>query len=204
MKVYKEFDQQSGEWFRMKLGKVGGTDLKKLMSTSNLDLMDELIGQEGSGMHEETFTSAAMQRGIDMEPVVRKLFIKMHPEISIKEVGLCVSDEFPNNCLSPDGLSECETVAIEIKCPSTKKHVKYLRQGGIHSDYKWQIVNYFFINPKLERLYCISFDDRYKPKPYQEFVVTRAEVEAHLAEAKDACVKFWAKYEKYKSEILSI
>jgi hypothetical protein len=198
---HKEFDQQSGEWFRLKLGKVGGTAMKKLMSSSNLDLIDELIAQEGSGLHEETYTSAAMQRGIDLEPMVRKLFIKVHPEIKIKEVGLLISEQYPEICCSPDGITDCDTVSIEIKCPSTKKHVQYIRQGGIMSEYKYQVLNYFFVNPKLERLFCISFDDRYKPKPYCEYLVKREDVAADLVVLEDAVQKFIKKLNEYKSKI---
>ncbi len=199
---YKEFDQQSGKWLQMKLGKVGGTGMKKLMSKNNLELIDELIAQEGSGLHEETFTTAAMQRGIDLEPTVRKLFTKMHPDIPIQEVGLLVSEEYPIICNSPDGITDCDTVAIEIKCPGTKKHVQYIRQGGFMSDYKYQVLSYFFINPKLERLYCISFDDRYKPKPYCEYLVRREEVEAELQVMTEAVGKFIKKLNEYKSKII--
>jgi hypothetical protein len=198
---HKEFDQMSGEWFRMKLGKVGGTGMKKLMSASNLDLIDELIAEDGSGLHEEGYTSAAMQRGIDLEPTVRKLFIKLHPEITILEIGLLISVKYPLICCSPDGLSACDTIALEIKCPSTRKHVQYIRQGGIMSDYKYQVLNYFFVNPKLERLYCISFDDRFKPKPYCEYLVKRSDVEAQLIELEAAVIKFLKKLEEYKLKI---
>lgn len=201
MKKYTEFDQQSGEWLRMKLGKIGGTAAKKLMGTSDLDLVDELIAEIGSGMHEATYTTPAMQRGIDLEPTVRKLFRKMHPELDIEEVGLLVSSENEGHCCSPDGLSKDDTVALEIKCPGTKTHVKYIRMGGIMTDYKWQCVNYFFVNPKLERLFCISFDDRYKPKPYQEFIVRREDVAAELAEFSARSEKFWKKLLEYKSKI---
>jgi len=201
MKKYKEFDQQSGEWLRMKLGKIGGTGAKRMMGTSDLDLMDELIAEMGSGIHEDTYTTAAMQRGIDLEPTVRNLFRKMHPEIELEEVGLLVSSENEGHCCSPDGISTDATVSIEIKCPTTKTHVKYIRMGGIMTDYKWQCVNYFFVNPKLEKLYCISFDDRYKPRPYQEFIITREMVSNEIAEFAAKSEKFWKKLNEYKSKI---
>lgn len=201
MKKYKEFDQQSGEWFRMKIGKIGGTAAKKMMGNTELDLVDELIAEMGSGIREETYMSAAMQRGVDLEPAVRNLFKKLHPEIEIEEVGLLVSSENEGHCCSPDGISKDDTIAIEIKCPSTKNHVKYIRMGGIMTDYKWQLVNYFFVNPKLQKLYCITFDDRFKPRPCQEFVITRDDVKEQLLEFAAKSEKFWKKLNDYKSKI---
>jgi hypothetical protein len=84
---YKQFDQQSAKWFEAKLGKIGGTRLKQVFSTNNLDLVDELIAEIGSGMHPENFVTAAMQRGIDLEPTVRRIFARLH-DLEVEEIGL--------------------------------------------------------------------------------------------------------------------
>lgn len=202
MKEYNEFMQGSGEWLHAKIGKIGGTGLKKVFSASFLDLIDELISQIGSNSHEENYITTAMQRGIDLEPYVRDLFQKLN-QIEIDQIGLCQSDEFNYLVCSPDGFSKCRTIGIEIKCPSTKNHVKYIRMNKLPGDYNWQVINYFLVNEKCEKMYFISFDDRYKPKPYWQKTITREEIEPMLIEARIKLPIFWEKLESYRKGIES-
>lgn len=201
MKEFNEFYQGSQEWLNAKLGKIGGSKLKKVFAANNLDLIDELLAEVGSGLQEEVFFNSAMKRGVEIEPIARDLFSEIH-DIEIDEIGLCVSDEFPNNVCSPDGFSEDRKIGIEIKCPSTKKHVQYIRQGGVPNDYKYQVLNYFLINEKCEKVYFISYDDRYRPKPYFEVLVNRCDVEHELTEIRTQLAKFWTKFDKYAEQIM--
>jgi hypothetical protein len=198
---YREFDQQSAAWLEAKLGKIGGTRLKQVFSANNLDLVDELIAEQGSGLHPENFVTPAMQRGIDLEPTVRKMFVRLH-NVEIEEIGLCQSDEFPYLVCSPDGFSKCRTIGIEIKCPSTKNHVKTIRQRTVSAEYRYQVLNYFLVNERCDVMYYISFDDRYKPLPYFELRLERKDIEPELTAARMELVKFWDKFMKYQNIIL--
>lgn len=195
-----EFDQQSAAWLIAKLGKIGGTRLKQVFSTNNLDLVDELIAEMGSGITEETYVTAAMQRGIDLEPHVLKMFAKLY-NAELEQPGLCVSDAMPYLVCSPDAFTKCREIGVEVKCPSTKKHVQYIRQGTLPAEYKWQVVNYFLVNEKCKFVYFISFDDRYKPRPYFEILVSRADVHDLIDQALVALPKFWEKVEKYRGVV---
>jgi hypothetical protein len=193
---YKQFDQQSAKWLEAKLGKIGGTRLKQVFSTNNLDLVDELIAELGSGMHPENFVTAAMQRGIDLEPTVRRIFARLH-DLEVEEIGLCQSEEFEFLVCSPDGFSKDRTIGVEIKCPSTKQHVKTIRQRIVPAEYRYQVLNYFLVNEKCQTMYFVSFDDRYKPLPYFELRLLRSDIEPELVAARAEIEKFWIKFSNY-------
>jgi hypothetical protein len=192
-------EQGSQEWLRMRLGKITGTRLKEVFKSDNLPLIDEMIAEIISEEIEENFVNNAMQRGKDLEPVVRDLYTQV-TGIEIEEVGFCLSEENDFLALSPDGFTPDRTGAIEIKCPSTKVHVKYIRQDSIPNEYKYQIFNYFLVNQDLEYLDFISFDDRFKIKPMYVKRIHRNEIQTELyntnAELEKFCTKFLKYYEK--------
>lgn len=192
---YNNFEQGSQEWLSFRLGKIGGSRLKDVFKSDNLTLVDEIIAELGSGEIEESYVSAAMQRGTNLEPYVRDMFQELH-RIVIDEVGICQHDTMPFLVCSPDGFSDDRKIGIEIKCPSTKEHVKTIRQNVIPAQYRYQVENYFIVNEKCEKVYFITFDDRYKPKPYFEIVVYRdqAAIDGTIKQIQ----KFWEKVEKYK------
>jgi len=192
-------EQGSQEWLKMRLGKITGTRLKEVFKSDNLSLVDELTAEIISEVVEENFVNAAMQRGKDLEPIVRDLYTQV-TGIEIEEVGFCLSEENDFLALSPDGFTKDRKGAIEIKCPSTKIHVKYIRQDQLPNEYKYQVYNYFLVNQDLEYLDFVSFDDRFKTKPMYLKRITRDEIQIDLyntsAEVEKFCTKFLKYYEK--------
>ena len=193
-------EQRSEEWLTLRKGKITGTKLKEFFKSSNLDLIDTLISESHCTEEEDSFTNKAMQRGVDYEPVAKDHF-EIINGIEIEEVGFCLSEEYDFLALSPDGFNKDRTIGVEIKCPSTKTHIKYIRMGGYPSEYKYQIFNYFLVNEKLESLYFVSYDDRFPPKPFYQFEIKRESIQDELNQTKEGLEKFWKKYLTYYKEI---
>lgn len=193
-------EQGSQEWLKMRLGKITGTRLKEVFKSDNLSLIDELIAEIISEEIEENYVNTAMQRGKDLEPIVRELYTKV-TGIEIEEIGFCISEENDFLALSPDGFTKDRKGAIEIKCPSTKVHVKYIRQDQIPNDYKYQVYNYFLVNKDLEYLDFISFDNRFKIKPMYVKRITRNEIQEDLEKTFTDLEKFCDKFLKYYEKI---
>ena len=192
--------QGSHEWLKMRLGKITGTRLKEVFKSDNLPLIDEMIAEIISEEIEENYVNAAMQRGNDLEPIVRDLYTQV-TGIEIEEIGFCLSEENDFLALSPDGCTADRKGAIEIKCPSTKVHVKYIRQDQIPNDYKYQVYNYFLVNKDLEYLDFISFDNRFKIKPMYVKRIHRNEILEDLAKTSEDLEKFCTKFLKYYEKI---
>ena len=193
-------EQGSQEWLEMRVGKITGTRLKEVLKKDNLPLIDEMIAEIGVGQQESTWVSPAMQRGSDMEEVAKNLY-SLTKGIEIENIGFCMSFENDYLGLSPDGFTKDRLGAVEIKCPNTKNHVKYIRMDQIPSDYKPQILMYFIVNDKLEWLDFISYDDRYQPKPIWIKRVSRAELENDIEDAKKAINVFLDKFLKYYQKV---
>jgi putative phage-type endonuclease len=193
-------DQGTHEWLQLRLGKITGTRLKKMLAKDNLALLDELIAEEETGLSDDDdFVSEEMQRGIDLEP----LAIQEYSNITGHEVDhpcLIQSSEWPILMMSPDGYIGT-TGAVEIKCPKTKTHIKYIRQGKIPNDYKEQIWAYFMVNPDLQWLDFVSYDPRLTKKPIWILHITREEVAEELLAVASELDKFINKLNSYRNEI---
>ena len=75
----------------------------------------------GYGGH---FTTPATQWGLDTEAealaVYETTMLPFHPEVSVKRMGLLLSQTYPYLCASPDGVRKCGChgdILVEVKCP---------------------------------------------------------------------------------------
>lgn len=195
-------EQRTPEWIEYRIGKITGTRLKEVLRADNLPLLYEMIAEVESKQIEEIPVNKAMQRGIDCEPIVRQMYQDKYNEI-IEEVGFCLSDENDYLALSPDGFTLDRKGAIEIKCPSTKTHVKYILDDKIPTDYLPQVCMYFIVNTELEWLDFVTYDDRFPSIPMYVIHVTREDIADKIFEYKTKIDKFTEKFEKYYSKLSS-
>jgi putative phage-type endonuclease len=129
--------------------------------------MMELLCQRLTGNREDSFTSAAMQRGTELEPIARSAY-EAEKGLFVTECGLVDHPEIEGFAASPDGLVGDEGL-MEIKCPNTAQHISFLQTGKPDTRYQWQML------AQMEctgRQWCdfVSFDDRL-PEPLQLAIV---------------------------------
>ena len=194
--------QGSEEWLKMRLGKITGTKLKEVFKPDNLPLIYKMIAEIDSEEIEETFTTKQMQRGKDLEPIAREIYQQVK-DIEIEEIGFCLSDSNDYLAYSTDGFTKDRKGGIEIKCPNTETHVKYISQNQIPNEYKSQVHTAFLVNEKLEWLDFVSFDPRFKSKPMFIKRIERTEIDSILQQTKIELNKFITKFEKYYKKVLS-
>jgi hypothetical protein len=159
--------QREPEWHEIKHAKIGGTKGGVKEKTLLPDIVAELT--EPFVYVEDGFVNDAMMRGIMMEDEARtKLEFELF--IDFKECGWLQSEENDLLGISPDGITECETIQCEIKCPSPKKHMEQVLSEDILSDYIDQLIHAFVVNPKLEKHYFCSYrpENTLKPIWYRE------------------------------------
>lgn len=203
MKIFKDIKQGSPEWFNLKLGKITGSRVKDVLKTDNLSLVDELIAEIITEQMEECYQSFEMQRGSELEPIARKAYEEFKG-VSVEQVGFISSGKYPWLGLSPDGLianGEKYVKGIEIKCPKTSTHVKYIRQNTLPNDYKPQVLLYFLVGKNIDEVDFISYDNRFTIRPIHIVTVKREEVQKDIDELEKALLKFWDKFEKYYNQI---
>lgn len=202
--IIHNLEQRSPEWHALRLAKITGTRLGKIFKSDNLTLIDELIAEQITGESEFVYINAAMQWGIDNEPLAKAAYEETLL-CEITNCGFIQHSELEYFGMSPDGLLSNNGIykhAIEIKCPSTKNHVQYIRQNKVPNDYKYQVYASFLINADQETHDFISFDPRFKVKPIFIYTTYRNDIEKELQETEQALLKFREKWMKLYNDII--
>jgi hypothetical protein len=155
--------QGTADWLELRWGKITGTASKGLFVKSDTLLIDLISQRIEDWELEDSYSSADMVRGTELEPYAREA-ISDELFISFKEIGFIQNAAIPILGLSPDGISEDDTIMLEIKCPKAKKHTETLLANEIPSDNIHQVLHYFTVNPKLETMYFVSYRPESKVK----------------------------------------
>jgi hypothetical protein len=159
-----DIEQHSEDWHKARYAKIGGTLSKGLFVKSDTLLEDVLSELCEEFDLQENYQSFDMQRGSELEPEARKA-LSAYLGVELKEVGWLQCEENEYIGISPDGITDCQTISAEIKCPNSKKHLKTILTNEIPSDNIHQCLHYFTVNPKLEKHYFCSYrpENIYKP-----------------------------------------
>lgn len=144
--------QQSDAWLKAHVGRITGSGLPKIDSyltrrsgdkkkgdpTAERDTyILEKIGERLSGRLADHYESRAMTEGIKYEEEAR-LYYEAVTNTITQPVGFYVHDEFDFTGATCDNLIDDDGV-LEIKCPTTLVHLKYVKGGCIPTDYVPQV-----------------------------------------------------------------
>lgn len=155
--------QRTEGWIKNRLGHITASKISAVMSKSacRKNYMAQLICERLTGGPTESFTNAAMQRGIDLEPIAREMYKLREFDVDVQEVGFILHPTIPFLGASPDGCVD-EDGLIEIKCPNTWTHLEFLKSGKPKREYLLQMQTQMMCTG---RKWCdfISFDDRLPP-----------------------------------------
>ena len=176
--------QRTPEWFADRLGRVTGSACSAVFAKSRtkgeesserkkyrLQLaLERITGNAGGSV----YVNAAMQRGIDLEPVAVAAYEAAVGEL-VDVPGFMFAEELLVGA-SLDGLCGSEG-ALEVKCPDSVTHLEYLREGRLPPAYVAQVTHNLWVSGR-EWLDFVSFDDRF-PEPLRLFRVrvTRKELD---------------------------
>lgn len=183
-------EQQSEEWFAIKLGKVSASHFSEVLSkkSGRRTYLFRLLGERLSGESYEGYSNKAMENGIETEPEARAYYEALYGVV--EQVGFVqMNDDV--GC-SPDGLVS-EDGQIEIKCPFPSTHVRYILENKLPAVYVPQIQGQLWVTG---RKWCdfISFDPRVEVRRFwmkrvyrdEEYIKMLAEaVNAFVAEMKE-------------------
>lgn len=161
-------EQGSIEWHLARAGKLTASRIadalaktKSGWSASRANLMATLIVERITGQPQDSYTSPAMQFGIDTEPQARAAFEFQH-DLDVTLAGFVDHPEIAMAGCSPDGFIADDGL-IEIKCPNTATHLDTLLGASIDGRYlkqmQWQMAC-------TGRAWCwfVSFDPRVPPE----------------------------------------
>lgn len=195
-----DHEQGTPEWLQDRIGLITASGVKNLISgtgkpsASAEGYINQIVAEVLMGEPEDTYVSAAMQRGTELEPEARA-WVELQRDYDVQQVGLCIRDDL-GAAASPDGLVG-DDGGLEIKCLLSKNHVAGLREGKVPPDYIpqvqccmwitdrqwWDFCLYHPLMPKL--LVRVERDQKYIDKMATEVAKARAAIEKHLTHIKE-------------------
>lgn len=192
--------QRSEEWFAARLGRLTGSRAGDMLATiksgeaaARRDLRTQLVCERLTGqVQEEPFVNAAMQRGIDCEPLAFAAY-EAQTGTLVERSGFLAHAEHMAGC-SLDGHVDGFVGLIELKCPKSTTHLRYLRGGVVPSDYLPQILHNLWITG-AEWADFASFDDRFPPE-LQLFIVRVNPRVEEIADYEKKALAFLAEVER--------
>ncbi len=120
-------DQRSPEWFGLRAGIATASRFNDVLSKPSgqtyRSYLHRVVAEAVTGMVEETPTTKAMQRGIDLEPKIRSLY-EFHSGNSVSLVsfvGNGVAGCSPDGLIGQDGLFEAKSKAHHLMTPILTK-----------------------------------------------------------------------------------
>lgn len=196
-------EQGSDEWHHIRKGKVTGTTLKGIMGTpkARAEAVYEIIAERLT-VGVDTEYENAMDRGTRLEPDAIAAF-ELETGKEVERIGFAEDDTNPLIANSPDGLIG-DTEAVEAKCMGGKNHVKMWLTNEIPEEYKWQVVQYFIVNEKLQTLYFIGYHPEITVHPLHIITVNRETLTEDIAKAKVAQEVFLGEVEKILKTLIEL
>ena len=132
-------DQRSDEWFKLRLGSIGGSSIAEVTAggtgKTRKTLLYRMAGEILSGQKYNGYQNADMLRGVEQEAEARSLY-ELVTGATVQQVGLCREAEH-THC-SPDGLVGDDGM-IEIKCTIPSVHVETIVENVVPAAYRKQI-----------------------------------------------------------------
>jgi hypothetical protein len=168
-------EQRSPQWFAARAGKVTASRAgdflartKSGYSTSRKNYLTQLVAERLTGQpQEDGFVSAAMLRGIELEPAAFSAYEALTGNMPDR-VGFLSHAELPIGT-SPDGVIGDYEGLLELKVPNPATHIGYLRSGKLPADYLPQVTHHLFVSGAAY-VDFLSYGPNF-PEPLQTFLV---------------------------------
>ena len=130
-------EQRSPEWYEVRRGVITASQAHRLLTPAKRKTYAlELLAQQLSTEVEPSYTSQAMQWGIDIEPSAKRAY-ELVTGRTVIDAGFVWRDESHRVGASPDGW--VNEGLIEIKCPNTVTHLNYMLDGYPPPEYLAQM-----------------------------------------------------------------
>lgn len=141
-------EQGSQAWLEARAGSLGSSQVADALAktqrgwgVSRSNIRAQLVRERLTGKPTETFCSAAMQRGKDLEPQARAMYC-FQKGYEVTEEAIIKHPLIEGSHCSPDGL--CNDIGmLEIKCCGDARHYEILQGDDPEDRYikqcRWQM-----------------------------------------------------------------
>ena len=141
-------EQGTQAWLEARAGSLGASQVADALATtksgwaaSRANVRAQLVRERLTGQPTDTFCSAAMQRGKDLEPQARAMY-EFQTGAEVEEIALIRHPSIEGSHCSPDGLCGGDGM-LEIKCCGDARHYEVLQGDEPEDSYvkqcRWQM-----------------------------------------------------------------
>lgn len=166
-------------------------------------LLFDLVSEMQSNMEIDDFTSAAMQRGHDLEPLsVEAAGKKMG--VKFETVGMLAHDTIENFKFSPDAVYMENGVVVggfETKSKAGKTHIEYMLANEIPREHFWQCLAPMVMDDCVQWWAFGHYDDRNRVNPLFLTVIKREDYAELIEEARIVLKEFLAEVKRVNDEM---
>lgn len=203
----EEIIQRSPEWYAERCGKITGSRVADIMrktksgySATRKNYLAEIVIGRLTGQPADSYTSPAMQWGIDHEDEAAEMYSALTFN-DCEKTGFVNHPDIPSCGVSPDRLIGVDGL-VEIKCPNTATHIETLITGEIDKDY---IVQMQMQMSCTGRKWCdfVSYDPRL-PGDLKIFIKRVNRDNEFIADMESEIVKFLAEVDDTVERLLHI
>lgn len=193
MKYHHDIKQGTEEWHKLRLGRLGGSSSYALLVNGRsetglgagaMTIICQNAAEIITGYAQETYQNAAMDRGMELEPIARKAY-EESVFATVQEIGYISEGSYLGT--SPDGLVGDDGM-IEIKAPEGPEYVRYSHTREIQKSYLSQMQWGLWIT---KRKWCdfVVYNHEF-PKP---IIITRILPDPEIHARYDAIVPVYIK-----------
>lgn len=144
MKIH-QVEQNTEEWFALKLGKFSASRFSDLFSAPSTAAYKKAIYrpafEKKTGQSPDEYKNEWMERGHEYEPAAAMEY-ELRTGNEVEKVGFVELNEWvgcsPDRFVGKKGL-------LEIKCPAYNTHIDYLLSGKLPTVYKWQVYGQLWV-----------------------------------------------------------
>jgi putative phage-type endonuclease len=137
----RKLTQSTPEWLVARRGRVTASRCGDVVaktkggkySASRYNYLMELVSEHITKRCVEHHVTAAMEVGLEQQPFAQAAY-EVEKDCSVEPVGLIVHPTIELFACSPDGIIGDDGL-VEIKCPTDRVHLEYLKAGVIPEDY---------------------------------------------------------------------
>ena len=198
-------EQGTEEWKMARLGHVSASNLDAVMAKvktgeakTRLDYKIRVATEQITNAIQDSYSNQYMEWGIEQEPFARMAY-EACTESFVEKTGFWKHPDIKWFGCSPDGLVGDDGL-IEIKCPKSTTHVKYLLDNKLPDDYYWQVHGQMLVTGR-KWVDFISFDPR-MPEHKQLFIIRVNRDEEIMAQLKVAVIGFLGEVDEMIQRIL--
>lgn len=121
----EKLEQSSPKWYDWRRGGIGASESAAILGCNPWQTREQIMAQKLGAFEQEG--NADTRRGKELEPEARKAYER---QMGIPMLPLCgAHSRYPFIRASFDGVSRDGKTILELKCPKSKNHAEWQRNG---------------------------------------------------------------------------